>query len=263
MEDQISYGRRARLRAALSAQASEIADSARGLVSTYSDGYAQGGEFIDAAARIAADARQLLELAVAYERRRGTSWELIGGGLSISRQAAHDRFGDAVKRLDQAMIRCWLLGDDPRAAGLPYGAADTAEAAALLDDWVTRHLQATDPLARKPEDDPERLHPVSRNLPPMDIMENSALVQAAAAILSERVGIFPSDLLQDDYSRETRELELGLTRRKVEFYERVLADDQAGRPTGYGASLDQVRDLLVAARARLAELEAAGELGGS
>ncbi len=254
-QDQVSYGRRARLRTAISSKAAELADSARGLVPTYADGYAVGGEFVQAAASIAADARQLLELAVAYERRRGTSWEIIGDTFGISRQAAHDRFADAEKRLNKALIETWLLGDGTRGAGLPYGAIDTAAAAGILDRWVIGHLQAADPMARKPEDDPERLRPVSHNLPPMDTLENSALVLAAAELVAG-VGASVALLWRAEAEKERwHMLELGLARRKVEFYERLLADELAGKRTG--TDVDQTRDLLVGARARLAELEEA------
>ena len=250
--DQVSYGRRARLRTAISSQAADVADRTRGLVPTYADGYANGGEFVDAAAAIAADARRLLELAVAYERRRGTSWEVIGEALGVSRQGAHDRFAAAVNGLDDEIVRCWLLGDDPRHIGLPDGAADTAGTADILDRWVIRHLEATDPLAHKPEDDPERQHPVSHNLPPMDALENSNLVLAGVTMLNERIGVVPDDW--DEWNRETHRLNVGLARRKIEFYERLLTEEVAGKRTGTPA--DQLRDQLAGARARLAELDA-------
>jgi hypothetical protein len=246
-QDQVSYGRRGRLRAALSHQAAEITDSARGLVPTYADGAALGGEFVQAAAGIAADARQLLELAVTYERSRGTSWEIIGEGLGITRQAAHDRFGDAVKRLDAELVGCWLLGDDPRYPGLPDGVANPAEVADILDRWVDRHLQRTDPLAHKPEADPERQRPVSHNLPPMDTLENSALIMTGHSMIAQLQMAVEFD------APLSRALELGLARRKIEYYERMTAEE-ADNP---GLRLDgtSYADLLAAARGHLALLE--------
>ena len=258
VSDQLAYGRGARLRTVVSALASEVADSARGLVSTWGDPCAQGGEFVEVAARIAAEAKEMLEFAVAYERRRGTSWEVIGEAFGITRQAAHDRFAAAVARLEAEIIRCWVLGDDPRYPGLPYGAADTAEAAAILDRWAGRHLQDTDPLARRPGDDPERQHPVSRNLPVMDTLEMSALVLAATSMLSERTGVIPDDD-PGGYARETAALELGLARRKVELYERMTAEATGSDHAGVSAV--DLRDMLAGARARLAELEAASAPG--
>ena len=247
----------------MASRASELADTARGLVSTYADGYAHGGELVEAAARVLGDAKQLLELAVAYERRRGTSWEIIGENLGVSRQAAHDRFAEAEARLAEEILRDWLLSDDPSYpasewdrfgfAGLHEGITDTAKTAERLDWWVTRNLQPEDGLAHHGEDEPDRQRPVSHHLPPLDIGEHSAMVLAAVTMLSRRIGIFPDDL--DAWRQETRQLELGLARRKIEFYERALAEEQGGKRTGYERSTDEVRDLLAGARTRLAELQ--------
>jgi hypothetical protein len=255
--DRITYGRRGRLRVALSSQAAELADSARGLVSTYADDYSLGGEFAEAAARIAADAKELLELAVAYERRRGTSWEVIGETLGITRQAAHDRFAAADKALQNALVESWLLGDDPRFPGLPDGAADAAQTADILDRWVTRNLQATDPLAHKPEGDPGRARPVSHNLPAADSLEHSTMLTAGMALLADARKSGWSDSEQGE---RTRRLELGIARRKVEFYERLVGEEASGvsRIGDHGT----VQDLLAEARARLAELEAAAPSQG-
>jgi hypothetical protein len=247
--DQISYGRAARLRVCLAGQAADIADSARGIVPTYADGFANGGEFVDMANRLAAEAKDLLTIAVAYERSRGLSWEAIGETLGISRQAAHERYAAAAQQLTDDLVRVWLLGDDPRFIGLPSGAVDPAGTADLLDRWVGWQLQSTDPLAHRPEDDPERTHPVTHNLPPMDTLEHSTMVMAASALVRERFGAVPEDPAA--YDAETRRLELGLTRRKVELYERMSAEEAGKRGTDPG----QLADLLAGARARLAELE--------
>lgn len=249
-KDQISYGRAARLRTALAEQAADIADTTRGVVPTYADSFANGGEFVETANRVAANARELLILAVAYERQRGTSWEVIGETLGISRQAAHERYAEAEKRLEADLVRAWLLGDDPRFIGLPSGAADPAGTSDLLDRWVRRHLEQTDPLAHKPEDGPERRHPVSHNLPPMDTLEHSTMVMAAVNLISDRRNAAGWE--SDD--AETRQLELGLTRRKAELYERMIADETSKRGR-IGTSVDELRDLLAGTRARLAELE--------
>jgi hypothetical protein len=114
---------------------------------------------------------------------------------------------------------------------------------------VTRQLQPTDALAHKPEDDPGRARPVSHNLPPMDALEHSTMVTMAARILSER----RAELGLDD--PRVRQLELGFGRSKVELYEAMLAEE-VGRPRSTGTEEDKIRDLLVGARTRLAELEA-------
>jgi hypothetical protein len=250
-DDDVTYGRAGRLRAALSYKASGIADSAASLVPTHADGYTGRGEFTTSAAAIVRDAKELLELAVAYERIRGASWEVIGTALGITRQAAHDRFTAAESRLEAEIIRCWVLGDDPRYPGLPYGAAGPAAAAAILDGWVTRRLQATDVLAHRPENDLERLHPVSWHLAPMDTLEHSTLVLAATTMISDLTGAAGNPGRD---TAEIRALELGLARRKVEFYERLLADTAMG---DRDPSASDLRDVLAGARLRRDELEAA------
>jgi hypothetical protein len=250
--DQISYGRAARLRAAVAGLAAEISDSAAGMVPTYADGYAHRGELAEQAHRLAADVRELERLTVAYERVTGASWEVLAEGLGLnSRQAAHDRYSDAVKQLEDAITECWLRGDDPRTTGLPAGACDTAETARLLDRWVLRHMEAetTHPLYYKAADDPDRTHPASAGLEPMTAVQHSSLVLAGVELISRR----RSNGGLDD--PEVRELERSLARRKIELYERMLADDSAGKHTGPPAS--ELREILAGARARLAELTGA------
>jgi hypothetical protein len=247
---EITYSRAARLRAALSELAAEIADSARSMVPTASDSYAHGGEYAESAARLAAQARELLTLAVAYERRRGSSWERIGDGLSVSRQSAQERFGEAVRGLDDAITTAWLL-DDPRTPGVPEGAGNPAETAERLDRWVLRHLEDTDTLAHRPDDDPARDHPVSAGLERMDVHDFTASTADAANLIMKRL----NDSWKDDPDREhderTRQLEVGVARRKIEMYERMIRDGDGDH--WYGID---VTDLLAGARARLAELEA-------
>jgi hypothetical protein len=250
--DQISYGRAARLRAAVAELAADIADSAAGMVTTYADGYAHSGELAEQAHQIAADARELERLAVACERTRGASWDTLAESLRLnSRQAAHDRYSDTVKQIAEAITESWLLGDDPRTIGLPAGACDTAETARLLDRWVLERLAATDPLAHRPADDPAKAHPASAGLKPMDTLEHSSLVLAGAALITDARAI-AAGWSDDEQAARVRKLELGLARRKVELYERMLADQAAGKRTG--TPPDQVRDLLAGARERLAEL---------
>jgi hypothetical protein len=245
--DQITYGRRERLRLALADQAADIADSARGMVTTYADGYVNAGEFVEMACRIAADARELLSLAVVYERRRGTSWEVVGETLGISRQAAHERYASIEKQVDTDVTECWLLGDDPRFPGLPEAASDPGAGAVRLDRWVSDRMVSTDPLAHKDPADPARTHPVSGQLAPLSTLEHSSLVTAAAVLLSERRRRYGLG------GTRTRELELGFARRKVQLYERMIADE-TGEPGRSGTPVDDLRALLTGARARLAEL---------
>jgi hypothetical protein len=192
-KDQITYGRAARLRIALAHQAAKIVGEARGMVPTCTDNDAHGGELVAAAARIADDARELLALAVTYERRRGTSWEVIGETLGISRRSAYERFAAVEKRMDAELTERWLACDDPWFTGLPEGAAGPAGTASRLDRWAGRHMQPADALAHKAADDPERARPVSHNLPPMDTLEHSEMVVAAADLIRERRDTFGPD----------------------------------------------------------------------
>jgi hypothetical protein len=246
-----TYSRAARLRVALSELAAEIADSARSMVPTASDSYAHGGEFAESAAQLAAQARELLTLAVAYERRRGSSWERIGEPLGTSRQSAQERFGEAVRGLDDAITTAWIL-DDPRTPGVPEGAGDPAETAARLDRWVLRHLEGTDPLAHRPDDDPARDRPVSASLDRMDVHDFTAATADAANLIMKRLNDRrqQDDGLESEYTERTRQLEIGVARRKIEMYERMIRDGDGDH--WYGID---VTDLLAGARARLAELQ--------
>lgn len=247
MSGDVTYSRAARLRLALAEEYAELSDRARSGVPTYADGAALGGEFVEDAARILSAARDLLTLAVAYERRRGVSWEVIGESLGISRQAAHERYGDRVKALEDALLHNWIT-EDPRTPGLPAAAADPAATARRLDRWVSGRLQPTDPLAHADADDPGRQHPVGIGLAPMTALEHSGLTVAAATLLAAKraeTGADPSEL---------RALQLGSARRKVQMYERTLAEE-TDQPGLTGADPDELRDLLAGARARLADLE--------
>jgi hypothetical protein len=251
--DQITYGRSARLRAAVAKAAAEISDSAASLVTTYADGDTLPGELAGQARQLTVDARELERLAVACERAAGASWDTLAGSLGLnSRQAAHDRYGTVARQLEESITESWLLGDPSWLGtfpGLPGAAVRTAGTAALLDRWVLDRLPGQ--LAQQSLNSPE--HPVSAGLRPMDTSEHAALVTAAAALIAaaqaEAAGWQSPPQLE-----RVRQLELGLARRKVELYERMLADDPGGlHATG---DVHQTRDLLAGARARLAELEA-------
>src|SRR5260370_815792 len=95
---------------------------------------------------------------------------------------------------------------------------------------------------------------LSSALPPrakgrVDALEHSTMVMAGSALVRDRFGAVREDPAA--YDAETRRLELGLTRRKVELYERMSAEGTGKRGTDPG----QLADLLAGARARLAELE--------
>jgi hypothetical protein len=155
------YPPKARARVALSMLARELADAARGMVPTYADRHAQGGDFVEEALRLRARADEILELAVVLERERGTTWEDIGAALGgegerRTRQTAEARFGGAVSRWKGALVTPWRPHSDGRSVycALPDGAEDPERWAAVLDEWTLRHAEPSDPLAQAGEQRP-------------------------------------------------------------------------------------------------------------
>lgn len=247
--DEVTYGAAARLRVAMAALASVVSETAGDMVATYRDGRMRPGELAAYAESVVRDGRELLGFAVAFERRRGSSWEAIAGWLGLdSGHAAEDAYGGAVRRLDDMLTEWWLLGDDPDFAGAPEGAADTAGAAARLDRWVTDRTADHGALGDEGPGDHARLFPVSGSLEPLDTAERAAFTAAAEELIARR----REQCGPDECS--VRELELGLARRQVELYEHLLADELEGE--GTGDSPADLGERLGEARARLAELEA-------
>lgn len=130
----------------------EVADYALGGISPDPDSYAQPGEFVENARRLARLAEDVLRWAVVYERERGTSWDDIGEALGpITRQSAHKRFADQVEKwrapLDEPKtVRLNGTAEDPR---IPYPANDPEKAAAHLDGWLLDHTASHDSWAQR------------------------------------------------------------------------------------------------------------------
>src|SRR5690606_2038255 len=91
-------------------------------------------------------------------------------------------------------------------------------------------------------DDPARA--VSAGLTPMTAAEHGAMLAVAAPLLAKHTG--------DPARRHA--LEVGYARRRVEWYERLIADEQAA-PGSTGTPVDELRAGLAGARARLADVE--------
>ncbi|MDP9870466.1 hypothetical protein, partial [Streptosporangium brasiliense] len=174
-------------------------------------------------------AREVLAYTVIHERLKGTSWETIGWNLGdISKQAAQSRYGDAEKDFRRRALLAWLhpeisteylghaVGGDPR---------PTVE---MLTEWWQAHRLPTEP---------DKTDPIGAALAPAAAAEESAMVTEAVSLLA-------GDDAPDDAHRH-RHLEIGLARRKVALYERLLIE-----LPGDAATLDVLAD----ARARLAEL---------
>lgn len=233
----MDLNRASRVRLALSAAAAELADRAAGLARTGVDG--RPGEVAEDARSLAAMAEDVLQLAVLYDRRRGASWATVGEALGeVSRQAAHERYSEADHYVDEAITEHWLTGD-PRVIGLPEGAEASPRTIERLDEWAAARHRHGDVAG----DDPTRA--VSAGLAPMTSTEHGVMLTAAATLLLKHATGDPA---------RRHALNLGYARRKVEWYERLIADEQA-EPGTTGTPAADLREGLAGARARLAEIE--------
>ncbi|MFC5854186.1 hypothetical protein ACFPZI_20975 [Streptomyces chlorus] len=114
-------------------------------------------DYVREAARLTRLADDVQRWAAIFERERGTSWEEIGEALNITRQSAHTRFADHVKKWRAPLDKPErLLADGtPDDERIPYGARyapghprpafGTAEDTARdLDRWLRQHTGPTD-----------------------------------------------------------------------------------------------------------------------
>ncbi|MFI0487552.1 hypothetical protein [Actinomadura sp. 9N215] len=238
-EHRPELSRVSRIRLALSEAAAELADRATGLARTGVDG--RPGDVAEESRSLVATAEYVLQLAVLYDRCRGASWATIGESLGeVSRQAAHERYAEADKYVDEAITEHWLTGD-PRVIGLPSGAEASPRTVVRLDEWAATQHQHGDVGVG---DDPARA--VSAGLAPMTSTEHGVMLTAAATLLLKHATGNPV---------RRHALQVGYARRKVEWYERLIADELA-EPGSTGTALTDLREGLAGARARLAEAEA-------
>ncbi|GLW09844.1 hypothetical protein Misp01_49730 [Microtetraspora sp. NBRC 13810] len=219
-----AYSRAALARLGLSEHASMLADQARHLVPFPQQGRHE--RLTGPVGALVERATRLLESAVICERAQGATWAEIGHALGSSRQAAHERFGEADRDFRRRYLLAWLLPD--RAAEWTASPERLAGLADRLAAWLAshRHLEEeTDPGGR----------PIADGLPPMTVLERSVVITEAAHLIK--------GLPDDDPLR--RDLEIGLCRRRIELYE-----EQAAANPG-DAGLHQA---LATARTRLAGL---------
>lgn len=202
-----------------------LADTAYHLVPTTRDGDARQGEYVAAAAPLVAAARRLLELAVTFERVNGASWEQIGVELSISRQAAQERYAQAERDFRERFLRAWLQPE--RADEVLISTDRLRSVAARLETYVGSRQEVDDDSS------------ATVRLSPMGIRERSALIARARSMLTA----LAADPQVGEGDR--RDLERGLRLREVELYEDLAARDPANA---------ELREALAGARARLAEL---------
>jgi hypothetical protein len=219
-------------RLALSQAARELADSARSLVPTASDRYAESGGFIDHAHRLVAAAQEVLERAVIYERERGRSWEDVGEALGITRQSAHERFAEAEERWHYGLDHPYTLptGNSIASSNLPDGADSPRDYMRWLDEWCERHTEPADGAT-------DRAHQVSAGL----VRDDLLTVQLISAVTGQ------SNRLVRDHGHDPV-AERTFWERKVRLAERLAAGDP-GDP--------KAQESLAAARAKLDELRAA------
>lgn len=121
-------------------------------MATSADGYAQGGELVEEALALRGQADEVLGLAVAGERARGVSWQVIAEQLEMTRQSAHERFAGAVKKIDEGILFPERSGGPGRLAwwACPDGIEDPRRTIEALDAWAIRHREATDPVRERP-----------------------------------------------------------------------------------------------------------------
>lgn len=234
-DERTELSRAARARLAISSQAAELSDEYRALVrhnatDDYDDG-ASAGEDVEYAARLVADARDVLLNTVIHARMRHVSWEEIGEKLGgISKQAAHERYGGHENDFRRRALLAWLVPED--AYDYIGELADPMGVTAQLGRWQARHHG---------DDAPEQ-----SDIPPgyarMSTVEAVGLIIEAANLLIG-TGVHRDARLDED---ERRRVEVGLARRKVQVYEQLVSEE----PDNTKAA-----DILAGARARLAELE--------
>ncbi|MFF8387777.1 hypothetical protein ACF053_29625 [Streptomyces kanasensis] len=222
----------------------ETAECALGGMATGDDASStvRPGDYIREAARLMRLAEDVQRWAAIYERERGTSWEEIGEALGITRQSAHTRFAEHVKKwrapLDQPDK---LLPDGtPDDERIPYGARyapghprpyyGTAEdTARVLDNWLRHHGGPTDHWT-------DQEHPVSGGLPRHSTTSMLLLADGA----SHR-------LLQDQLVPDPQ-AQADLCDHRVALYERLILEGGPVPP--------EVHQWIAKDRARAAALRA-------
>jgi hypothetical protein len=241
------YGKQARLRLAMSDGAARLSERTGRMVATSGDADSTPGMLVDQVAQMLDCARQLLELAVCFERSQGTTWDDLGSALGISRQAIHERYASRAKELDELMTLSWVVGRDHVIDGLPEAASDPAAAANRLDKWVAEHRCA---------DEQDTAASVAAGLRPMSMSDIRDMLHTASRIVNEysnhvpRLGLGGTTDLASYYHL----LQLAYTHREVQWYRRILASEYDA-PGTTGSSPAEIRTLLETARQRLVNLE--------
>jgi len=235
MDDGLTYSLEARIRIALSASAAQVSTAAASLVPTYGEYGCPRGELVELAGQLTDAAGETLTLAVACERRRGTSWERIAEVLDTDVAEVRRRYEGQVDRLGRRLVDAWL--DPERASELPTGADDPSGSAADLDEWLTGDSRLDDTFKHHPDSE-IRTHPVSNGLAVMSLTEHRELLASAARTAGEE--------------ELTPQAEIGLRRQRIALLEWLLAEELNDPRLVDDFDEDAIRSLLQAARRQLA-----------
>jgi hypothetical protein len=140
-DDRALYSRQALARLVLSDQATEVADSAAGLVGTRHDADTGFGGRASQAQQLIELAERALSSAIIYERERGSTWAQIADYLGIGADEAEERYSPAIQRWNEAFEEPYRLDETrrKRVPQLPTAAYDPDWACTQLDRWARLH----------------------------------------------------------------------------------------------------------------------------
>ncbi|MFJ1751360.1 hypothetical protein [Kitasatospora sp. NPDC088134] len=125
-------------RLVLSDHATDVADSAAGLVGTRNDADTGLGGRVGQAQQLMELAERALASAVIYEVERGSSWAQIGDHLGLGADEARERYKLALQAWNTAFEEPYRLDETgrKRIPQLPTAAYDPAWACTRLDQWA-------------------------------------------------------------------------------------------------------------------------------
>ncbi len=145
--DRAAYSREGLARLVLADNATEVADSAAGLVGTRNDADTGLGGRVSQARQLIELAERTLNSAIIYEVERGSSWTQIAAYLEISAEDAEERYTSVVQAWNNAFDEPYRLDetDRKRIPQLPTAAYDPNWACTQLDRWAyLRHVGIDD-----------------------------------------------------------------------------------------------------------------------
>jgi hypothetical protein len=220
-------------RLAHAAAAHELSEQLISAGSADADGYGRGAFLTEATHRISSETRALLAAAVVADRLRGASWAEVGDALGITRQSAHERFGDAEREFREAVL---FPHRQPEPVGrgycvAPYAVEQPDVVRERLDRWVVENHRSSSR---------SELEPFTRGLAAMRdswTIDRMGEVLRLSEMLIDRK--LPTGVTYEQARRRHAEL-------KVELYERMTAD----RPDDTTVALQ-----LMASREDLAALD--------